>query len=47
VLGWSKARTKHEVKRYLERVDAERASQLELSDEAADRVRLSVAEPGR
>lgn len=41
VLGWSKARTKAEVKQYLARVDAERASQLELTDEAADQVRLS------
>jgi len=44
-LGWTKAETKREVRRYLERVAAERASQLEWSDEDADRVRLSAVEP--
>ena len=42
VLGWSKARTRDEVKKYLARVEAERASQEELTDEAADRVRLTA-----
>ncbi|CAG7599705.1 glycerol-3-phosphate dehydrogenase/oxidase [Leucobacter soli] len=46
VLGWSKARTRDEVRKYLARVEAERASQEQLSDEAADRVRLSAPEPG-
>lgn len=45
-LGWSKQRTKTEVDRYLARVEAEIASQQQLSDEAADRVRLSAPEPG-
>lgn len=45
VLGWSKPRTKTEVDRYLERVEAEIASQQQLSDEDADRVRLSAPEP--
>ncbi len=45
VLGWSKQRTKTEVDRYLARVEAEIASQQQLSDEAADRVRLSAPEP--
>lgn len=45
VLGWSKQRTKTEVDRYLERVEAEIASQQQLSDEDADRVRLSAPEP--
>lgn len=45
VLGWSKERTQTEVERYLARVEAEIASQQQLSDEAADRVRLSAPEP--
>lgn len=45
VLGWSKSRTATEVKRYLARVEAERASQEQLTDEAAERVRLSAPEP--
>lgn len=46
VLGWSSARTKTEVERYLARVQAEIESQQQLSDEAADRVRLQAPEPG-
>ncbi|KKI16677.1 MULTISPECIES: glycerol-3-phosphate dehydrogenase/oxidase [unclassified Leucobacter] len=42
VLGWDAARIGREVERYLERVAAERASQQELTDEAADRVRLEA-----
>ncbi len=45
VLGWSKQRTKTEIERYLARVEAEIESQKQLSDEAADRVRLSAPEP--
>lgn len=44
-LGWSAARTRQEIDNYLRRVDAERASQLELTDEGADRVRLAAPEP--
>ncbi|MCB1272954.1 MAG: glycerol-3-phosphate dehydrogenase/oxidase [Leucobacter sp.] len=39
-LGWDAARTREETAKYLARVEAERASQQELTDEAADRVRL-------
>jgi glycerol-3-phosphate dehydrogenase len=46
VLGWSKRRTETEVERYLARVEAEIASQQQLTDEAADRVRLQAPEPG-
>ncbi len=46
VLGWSKQRTETEIDRYRARVEAEIASQQQLSDEAADRVRLSAPEPG-
>lgn len=45
VLGWSKQRTKTEVDRYIARVEAEIESQKQLSDEAADRVRLTAPEP--
>ena len=45
VLGWSKQRTKTEIDRYLARVEAEIESQKQLSDEAADRVRLTAPEP--
>ncbi len=44
VLGWDADRVEHEVERYLERVEAERASQLEPDDAAADRVRLAARE---
>ncbi|MGZ0211889.1 MAG: glycerol-3-phosphate dehydrogenase/oxidase [Actinomycetales bacterium] len=42
VLGWDAARTSTEVERYVQRVDAELASQLEPDDESADRVRLEA-----
>ncbi len=41
-LGWDDARIQREVDSYLERVAAERASQLEPDDESADRVRLEA-----
>jgi len=41
-LGWDAARTEREVAAYLERVAAERASQLEPDDASADRVRLTA-----
>jgi glycerol-3-phosphate dehydrogenase len=41
-LQWDADRTKREIERYLQRVEAEIASQQELTDEAADRVRLSA-----
>ena len=41
VLGWDAARERTEIERYRERVAAERASQDELTDEDADRVRLA------
>ena len=44
VLGWDAERVEHEVERYLERVEAERASQLEPDDASADRVRLAARE---
>ena len=44
-LGWSPARKRAEVRNYLARVAAERASQLELTDEAAEAVRLQAAQP--
>lgn len=44
VLGWDAERTDREVALYLERVEAERASQLEPDDESADRVRLAARE---
>jgi glycerol-3-phosphate dehydrogenase len=42
VLGWSTEQAEHEVSNYLTRVAAERASQLEPDDAAADRVRLEA-----
>jgi glycerol-3-phosphate dehydrogenase len=44
VLDWDDARVDLEVSRYLERVEAERASQLEPDDASADRVRLAARE---
>ncbi|PZQ90547.1 MAG: glycerol-3-phosphate dehydrogenase [Leifsonia xyli] len=44
VLGWDEARIAHEVERYVERVAAERASQLEPDDASAERVRLEARE---
>lgn len=46
VLGWDEARIGEEVRRYLARVEAERASQLQVTDEAADRVRLLAPDMG-
>ncbi|MGI8392863.1 glycerol-3-phosphate dehydrogenase/oxidase [Leucobacter sp. Z1108] len=45
VLGWSRARTETEIERYRARVEAELASQQQLTDVAADRVRLGAPEP--
>lgn len=45
-LGWTASQTRTEISNYLQRVDAERASQLETTDIAADRVRLDVADIG-
>ncbi|HXH34978.1 MAG TPA: glycerol-3-phosphate dehydrogenase/oxidase [Plantibacter sp.] len=42
VLGWDEARIEKEVSYYLTRVAAERASQEQPNDEAADRVRLEA-----
>ncbi|GAA1207842.1 glycerol-3-phosphate dehydrogenase/oxidase [Rhodoglobus aureus] len=42
VLGWDKARAATEVERYLQRVEAEIASQKQPDDESADRVRLAA-----
>jgi len=39
-LGWSASKTRAEVNAYLQRLDAEQASQLEITDMDADRVRL-------
>lgn len=44
-LRWSPERTADEVRHYLARVEAEIASQQQVTDEAADRVRLSAPEP--
>jgi len=41
-LGWDADRSRLEVSAYLERVAAERASQLQPDDESAERVRLSA-----
>ncbi|WP_341952804.1 glycerol-3-phosphate dehydrogenase/oxidase [Salinibacterium sp. TMP30] len=42
VLGWDDAHTTIEIERYLQRVDAELASQKQPDDESADRVRLEA-----
>jgi glycerol-3-phosphate dehydrogenase len=42
VLGWDEARTATEIERYLQRVEAEIASQKQPDDESADRVRLEA-----
>jgi glycerol-3-phosphate dehydrogenase len=44
VLGWSPARRADEVEQYVARVEAERASQSRLDDEAADAVRSAAPE---
>jgi glycerol-3-phosphate dehydrogenase len=41
-LGWDAARTADEVDHYLRRVEAERQSQLKLTDQEADEARVSV-----
>jgi glycerol-3-phosphate dehydrogenase len=41
-LGWDEARIELETATYLQRVEAERASQLEPNDESADRIRLEA-----
>lgn len=42
VLGWSRGRREDEVDHYLRRVEAERQSQLELTDQEADEARVSA-----
>ena len=42
VHGWDKDREEREVRTYLRRVEAERASQLQPDDESADRIRLEA-----
>src|SRR6476661_3059871 len=44
VLGWSDAQVEQEVQAYQARVDAERRSQSEPDDDAADKVRLEAPE---
>ena len=41
-LGWDDARTDDEVDHYLRRVEAERQSQLQLTDQEADEARVSA-----
>ncbi|GAA1788379.1 glycerol-3-phosphate dehydrogenase/oxidase [Nocardioides hankookensis] len=43
-LGWDAARTADEVDHYLRRVEAERQSQLKLTDQEADEARVKVAD---
>ncbi len=43
-LGWDEARTAEEVDHYLRRVEAERQSQLMLTDHEADEARVKVAD---
>ena len=45
VLAWDEDRIAEEVALYRGRVDAERRSQEEPDDEAADRIRRSVPDP--
>ncbi len=44
-LGWDEERIAEEVALYRGRVDAERRSQEQPDDEAADRIRRSVPDP--
>ena len=44
VLGWSEEQTDREVRHYLARVEAERASQAQTDDETADAVRMGAPE---
>ncbi len=41
-LGWDEARLDVEVDHYLRRVEAERQSQLKLTDQEADEARVSA-----
>ena len=41
-LGWDQARTDDEVDHYLRRVEAERQSQLQPTDQEADEARVSA-----
>lgn len=43
-LGWDEARTADEVNHYLRRVEAERQSQLKLTDQEADEARIKVTD---
>jgi glycerol-3-phosphate dehydrogenase len=43
-LGWDEARTAEEVDHYLRRVEAERQSQLKMTDQEADEARVSAPE---
>ena len=43
-LGWDAARRDDEVDHYLRRVEAERQSQLQLTDQEADEARVSAPE---
>ncbi|MEU6858092.1 glycerol-3-phosphate dehydrogenase/oxidase [Glycomyces sp. NPDC046736] len=47
VLGWDETRRAAEVEAYLHRVDAERASQRQPDDSAAEAARLTAIEPRR
>jgi glycerol-3-phosphate dehydrogenase len=44
VLHWDETRRSTEVRHYVSRVEAERASQSRLDDEAADEVRTAAPE---
>jgi glycerol-3-phosphate dehydrogenase len=43
-LGWDEQRVHDEVDHYLRRVEAERQSQLKLTDQEADEARVKVAD---
>ena len=43
-LGWDERRIAEEVDHYLRRVEAERQSQLKLTDQEADEARVKVAD---
>ena len=42
VLGWDEARLADEVDHYLRRVEAERQSQVQLTDQEADEARVQA-----
>ena len=44
ILGWDDVQEKNEVEHYLDRVAAERKSQMQPDDETADAVRLEAAD---